>query len=191
MRPMNLKNFIYLLLPIFTGCFITNTPGFYSGYKKLDAESKKSIIFPPDDMNICNLENDNKIYAITANRLLDCLKKSDSSIVYRWSPDCKSKACISLSAAQNYCDKINYKLFLVTEYYDLEKTFNQNTTTLPMFSVNHTYYKTDYCNKYMRLFTDELIKNKLLSQEEVSGRFYVFQNDKLIKIKVDLFANKS
>lgn len=181
--------FFFSILTFLSGCIITNTPGFYSGYNKMDAASQSKIIFVSDGEEICNLKNDKKIYSITASHLRNCLEKNDSSIVYFWSPNCSSKSCISLIAAQKYCDTNNYRLYVITEYYDLEKIAPQNVATLPMFSINHKFYHTDYCNKYVRLFTKELIRDKPLSKEETYNRFYVFSNDTLVKTKAELFTN--
>lgn len=169
------------MLPfLLSGCFITNTPGFYSGYKKLNADQKQSVVFVEDKTTICDLNNDQRIYSITASHLINCLKNSDSSIVYLWSPNCHAKSCISLLAAENYCNKNNYSLYIITEYYDLEKTKLQNIASRPILSVNQKYYKTDYCNRYMKLFTNELLRNKKTDVEH-GHRFFVFKADSLLR----------
>ncbi len=178
---------LFLFLFLSAGCFITNTPGFYSGYKKINSDQKQNIVFAEDGLDVCNLKNDKKIYAITANHLLNCLQNNDSTIVYFWEPNCSSKSCVLLDAAQNYCDRNNYNLYVITEYYDLEKIDAQNNAALSLFSINHQYYKTDYCNKYVKLFSRELTKSRKISKEEDYFRYYVFNKDSLIGIKRNLF----
>jgi hypothetical protein len=180
------KYFLYVLSVLLSGCVITNTPGFFSGYKKLTNSQKQSIVFIDDTTSICAINNDQRIYSITATHLLNCLKNNETSIVYFWSPNCHSKSCISLSAAEQYCIEKKYTLYIITEYYDLEKTKAQNNSSRPILSVNHKYYKTDYCNKYMKLFTNELIHDKTLSSEDLNNRFFVFKADSLIRTQIEL-----
>ena len=59
----------------------------------------------------------------------------------------------------------------------MEKTSIQNVTSLPIFSINHLYYNTNYCNKYVKLFQNELLKN--VQKENDYNRFYIFNKDTL------------
>jgi hypothetical protein len=129
------NHFIYTFLLLFSSCIIVKTPGFYSGYKKLSPEQKQNIVFLNEHNNkmLCAVDDATKIYAVTAQQLLGCLKDHHSSIVYFWSPNCHSKRCISLGAAEKYCRENNYKLYIVSEYYDMEQLQLQNNT-LPVFS---------------------------------------------------------
>lgn len=182
------KIYIILLFPFLVcGCIITNTPGFHSGYKKIAPDQKENIIFVEGDIDICNIKNDRKIYAVTAAQLLNCLQNNDSTIVYFWSPNCSSKSCVLLDAAQNYCDKQNYRLYVITEYYDLKKIEAQNNSGLSLFSINHKYYKTDYCNKYVKLFSREMIKNKDSGEEDDHYRYFLFHQDSFVRRKENLF----
>ena len=181
--------FLLLLSFLISGCFIANTPGFYSGYKNIQPDRKQNIIFVEDSLEICHLKNDQKIYSITAAQLLKCLQNNDSSIVYFWSPNCSSKSCILLDAAQNHCDRKRYTLYVITEYYDMEKTEPQNTAGLSLFSINHQYYKTDYCNKYVKRFTAELTKNGAPDKGESYYRYCLFYKDKFVRRKENLLEN--
>lgn len=153
----------------------------------MSASQKESIVFVDEKAAICGLNNDQRIYSITAAHLLSCIKNNKSSIVYFWSPNCHGKACISLKAAEDYCSKNNYRLYIITDYYDLEKIKVQNIATIPILSVNHQHYKTDYCNKYMRLFTNELVHNRKLNPADNSNRFFVFKGDSLVGTREELF----
>lgn len=163
-----------------SSCIITNTPGFYSGYKKLPPSEKAQVIITAEETPVCDLSNDRKIYAVTAGQLLKCLEQNDTSVVYFWSPNCHSDVCISLPAAQYYCDKKGYRLYVITEYYDPAKTRPQNTNPGPLLSVNHQYYKTDYCNKYMRKFTTGLSEGSGLGRRPLGNRFFFFKKAQLV-----------
>ena len=181
------KTVCFIFLLSLSSCLITNTPGFYSGYKKLAPEDKRNIVFVTEKMDICSKKNEKIIFSITAAHLLKCLQEIDSSIVYFWSPNCSSKSCVLLSAAQEYCDRNNYQLFVITEYYDFKKSTSQSATSRPIYSINQGYYKTDYCNKYVKLFTQELIKNKKLGKNNFYYRYYLFSKDSIVSIKQELF----
>lgn len=169
-----------LLTGTLSSCIITNTPGFYSGYKKLSAPEKSQVVITTEETSVCSLSNDRKIYAITSGQLLKCLEQNDTSVVYFWSPNCHSDVCISLSAAQYYCDKKGYHLYVITEYYDFAKTNPQNTNPTPVLSVNHQYYKTDYCNGYMRKFTAGLSRGSVPRKNQSGKRFFFFKKGQLI-----------
>jgi hypothetical protein len=184
--------FILVIISICTvGCVIKNdfsllnTPGLWSGYKKLSEEERSNIIFVSNNENICKLNNENKIFSINANHLLDCLKNSDSSVVYIWGPNCRSDQCISLLAAQEYCDKNNYNLYVVTEYYDFKEIeIHNGTTKFPLYSINHFFYKTDYCQRYVNLFYSDLVKNNEVIREEKYYRFSIFKKDSLAETRI-------
>lgn len=177
-----MKKSLLLLLasPVLAGCFITNSPGFYSGYKKLDADERQSVVVTGAASPVCSIENDRRIYAINGAQLLTCLKDNDTSVVYFWSPNCHSDVCISTSAAQYYCDKRKYKLYVVAEYYDLPKMKQQNTNAAPMYSINSRFYGTDYCNKYTARFAKELAGRTRLSKNDLFNRFFFFKGDQLV-----------
>jgi hypothetical protein len=184
-----MKNLLYLLpvLFAFSGCVITNTSGFYSGYKKLSDKEKAKVIFTPPAENICARVNDNNIYAITGSQLLNCLKDNDTSVVYRWSPHCHSDMCITIETAQRYCDKMKYKLYIVADYYDMEIIERQHTIPGPLYIANHQYYKADFCGKYNKRFTADLLKGATLNKEERFGRFQFFKGDKVLFARNRLF----
>ena len=176
---------IFLLM--LSSCIITNTPGFYTGYNRLSDNDKKKIIFVDKDSSICNFVNNDKIYAITGKQLRSCLMKNDTSIVYFWGPNCSSKSCISIAACQNYCTSKNYSLYVVADYYEIEKMQNQNVSNFPMLIANQQYYNKTYANSLNKRFTDDLLNGVNLNKEEQYNRFLLFKGDKLIKSKSNMF----
>lgn len=182
------KYFSYFFCLFLTSCVIVNTPGFYSGYKKLSPEQKQTIAFVDGQENkpLCSMDKPATLYAITAKQLQGCLNENLASVVYFWSPHCHAKSCISLGAAENYCLRHNYKLFIVAEYYDMEQLQLQ-TNVQPVFFINHIYYKTDYCNKYIRLFTNELLENQHVNKEQKQKRFLFFNGSKFTEARDSLF----
>lgn len=154
-------------------CVITNTPGFYNGYKKLDVNSKGNIIFIKDGDDITKDRlNIDIIYAINGKQLLYQLQLEDTSLVYFFSPNCGADACVPISNVADFCQQKGYKLFVVIEYYDnLNITKVLNPTNVPLYSVNHFYYKTAYCNKYIKLFLKDLLDKK---GEYYGQRYFLF-----------------
>jgi len=177
MKNYNLTLLIIITSLLFSGCFITNTPGFYSGYKKLNEQQKNKIEFTQKKQN--DIQDTAKIYAITGIQLLEMLKKNDSTVVYLFGPNCASKNCISIQYANKLCVAKNYKLIVIIEYYDFEVFAIQNINNFNFFVINHPYYKTDYVEKYVRLFKADLLGNYKLPKENSYCRFLIFNKDKL------------
>lgn len=169
-----------LLICSLSSCVIVNTPGFYSGYKDLSDTEKEQVVFTQPTEDICDKTNDKKIYAINGKQLLNCMKSNDTSVVYLWSPHCSSDACITMQVAQRYCDKMNYKLYIVAEYYDMDMMGKQHTTPGPLFIANHKHYKANYCGKYVKRFTNDLLNGKTLNKDEKYSRFLFFKGDELV-----------
>lgn len=180
-----------ILLAFFTlslgSCIIMDTPGFRSGYKKLEADEKAQVRFVNGITTFCNIQNDKKIYAVTGSHFLDCIKNKDTTLVYFWSAHCASDVCILLSAAQAFCDQRNYNLFVVSEYYDLPVMQAQNKTRNPILSINHFYYKTDYCPKYTRRFRQDIVGTAPIAKEDMKfSRFFFFKGSRFIKAQTSL-----
>jgi hypothetical protein len=165
-----------------------NTPGFYSGYKKLLPAEKEKVIFAKAGTEICKLPAQENVYAVNAALLSECLSQNDTSVIYIWSPDCHSEVCISVSAARYYCNKNNYKLYVVAEYYDLAKMTAQNAGEGVVYTIDHKYYRTDYCNAYQKRFVTELNKGTRLGKEDKFHRFLFFKKDKFIFTRSRLAA---
>lgn len=166
------------LLPIvgftlFNSCIITNTPGFYSGYKRLSADYKNKILII-NDADSLQVSNDSITYAITAKHLMQLLKKSPKSIVYFWSPNCSGNACIPITSFQNYCMSNGYNPIIITEYYDFNMLSIQGVNPSSVFAINHWHYGTDYCNTYVRRFKESLFKlfNTELNKNSYSSYLY-------------------
>ena len=162
-------------------------PGYDSGYNKLDIINKERVVFLNEEINICDLNDSSKIFSITAKQLRNCLINLDTALVYKWSPNCSAKSCISLSTCLDFCQKKNYKLFVVADYFDFKQFDAQYTKDLQIFIPNHKYYKTDYSNKYNRLFKEELMAGERLIKDNKYDRFLFFHNGNFVKSKPSLF----
>jgi hypothetical protein len=151
---------------------ISETPGFYSGYDRLNDEDKKNIVFLEQDKKISDIEDKNKVYAIQAQQIRDFIINYDSCIIYIWSFHCSSNKCISPAACQKFCDDNNYQLIVISNYYTFPEMYNiMPLISNPLFTVNAAYYKTDYCHRYMRRFEKELLNGE---HREHGYRYWVF-----------------
>ena len=178
MKSYSFTLLVILISLLFSGCFITNTPGFYSGYKKLSEQEKNTIEFTQNEQY--SFDDTAKIYAITGTQLSELLKKNDSTVVYLYGPNCSSKNCVSIPYANKLCEEKNYKLIVIIEYYNFEVFAAQHINNFNSFAINHFYYKTDYVQKYVRLFKADLLGNYKLPKEKAYYRFLKFNNDKLV-----------
>ena len=168
---------VILIALLLSGCFITNTPGFYSGYKKLSEQEKNTIEFTQNEQY--SFDDTAKIYAITGTQLSEMLKKKDSTVVYLYGPNCSSKNCISIQYANKLCEAKGYQLIVILEYYDFEIFAALHINNFNSFAINHAYYKTDLVVKYLRLFKADLFGNYKLPKENSYCRFWIFNKDKL------------
>ena len=181
-----MKLILYLLIAILlNSCVITNTPGFYNGYKKLTIQEKQMIVFSDSKLN--QPTNNGQIAVINGTQLRDYAQGIDTLVVYRWSPNCSANVCISISSCQEYCKSNNYKLAVIAEYYDIEIMDAQNVGDLPIFIPNHIYYKRYFANSLNNLFFKDLLNGDELSKNDKYNRFYFFKAGKLIGSRNNLF----
>ena len=174
--------YISLILALaLNGCIITNTPGFYNGYKKLTRTEKEKVIFLEDSSIIRNLTNKGQIVAINGRQLLTYAKELDSLLIYRWGPHCSAEFCILISSCQEYCNSKNYELVVVAEYYDMEIMNGQNTADLPIFIPNHKYYGKYYANSLNKRFYEDLLANKNQVYDSGNGRYILLSHGEMVK----------
>ncbi len=143
-------------LCLLSSCFmipsiITETPGFYSGYKRLPAAQKNTIVII-DDKDILPVLIDSNTYAITAKHLIQFVKAKAPCVVYLWDSRCSGSSCISIPAFNQFCQENSYNAVIVSEYFDFEMLAIQSVKPSSVFAINHWHYGTDYCNKYVCRF---------------------------------------
>jgi len=171
------------------GCFISRTPGFNTGYRRLSEEDKAKVVFVNKDSAVCHLQSHKQVYAVTGKQLSACLKNNDTSVVYFWAPNCHSQSCILISACQQYCSLKNYKLYVVAEYYNMQKMQAQNVCDFPMLTANEEYYNMTYVDRLSRSFIRDLAGDEIFKYEDQGYRFLFFKGDNFIKGKSRLFDN--
>ena len=179
---------LILTLALTTSCVITNTPGFYNGYKKLTTEDKNKIMFLDDNARLDTLKNSGQIVALTGKHLREYASTVDTLVVYRWGPNCSAAECISISACEAYCNSKNYKMVVVSEYYDIPKMTVQNYGELPLLIPNHIYYKKYYANGLNDLFIEDLLNVKKLDGDDRYNRFLILNKGKFVASRRDLFV---
>jgi hypothetical protein len=162
------------------GCFITNLPGFYSGYKKLGPAEQERIRFIPSGQPIPSASG-NLIYAVNGQSLLRTLPPQDTTLVYLWSPHCHSPNCASLQSVQDICTRKGYQLYVVAEYYDMASINLQPKLAKPLLAVNQQFYKTDYCQKYARLFQADLAQGARVPDSLKYARFYLLAGSRFVR----------
>jgi hypothetical protein len=145
------------LILVTNSCFITRTPGFYSGYNRLSIENRSKVKFAKTDA--VDIEADSILIAINAKQLFNIIRKDTfKSIVYFWSPYCSATACISLKQFKNYCHKYGYKGIIISQYYGFEELKLQGIKPSEIYAINQKYYKSEYCNTYVKKFQNELLE---------------------------------
>lgn len=176
MRIINnlaVTSWYFLLLASINSCVIKGTlQGLYSYYDKT-LKLKPGLINVKPIENSCTLKNGDtaKVYPINALDLKQCVDKNTNSIIYLWSPRCKSNLCPSLNYIQSKCSTLNYTLFIVAEYYDAELMSAPYKIEKPLYAIDTKYYRSDLTANYLKMFLKELI-----SADETTGKFLVFMS---------------
>ena len=127
----------------------------------------------------CELSYNSKTkIAITNGTLIkSCLKNEEKNLIYIWSPNCTSDACISLDLLQNYCNKQNYNLYVVAEYYDRAKMDMVYTLKNPVIGIDVRFYKSNFTSIYLNKFLTDLGYQK---GAQLTPRYLYFDYDKLV-----------
>lgn len=100
------------------------------------------------------------------------------TIVYIWGPNCHSDVCVPLQIIQKKCLEKGYNLFVVAEYYDLEKMQYHYDLNNNIYGVDVEYYKTSLTDKYISKFLKDL---DVSIEKNDYNRFLDFESDKFIK----------
>jgi hypothetical protein len=185
------KNIILCVIAIcclmLNSCIIIpNFTGFNSGYNKLSEQDKSLIKITDKPIN--ELKNKDTIYSITGKQINEFIQEEKNVLVYLWSPNCHGNNCYSIKAIDNYCKKENIKLIIVAEYYCIKEIKQEYTIDLEnvFFLINYNYYKTNYCNKYVKLFTKDMLYGMNYSDSILYKRFFLFSNAKLIETQINI-----
>ena len=82
---------------------------------------------------------------------------------------------------QDVCTRKGYQLYVVAEYYDMASINRQPPLAQPLLAVNQQVYKTDYCNKYSRLFQADLAQGARVPDSLKYARFYVLAGKQFVR----------
>ena len=173
--------FFIVTIVVLSSCYIK---GLTNGYKRVTFEDKKRIVF--ENKN-CIEQYLDTIYAFNGKDIKKCLTQHDTSVVYRWDPNCSSKSCIPLTGAQYYCDTKKYNLYVLLEYFDFPKqqTFGSPAKSIIISDFKH--YKTNLADASTNAFIEDLTsldkKNKLIRYK----RFLFFKNGEFLFAKENLY----
>lgn len=134
--------------------------GLYGYYNKTKLRGPELFINHTNISN-CNLNEitSNKIVITTGELLKSCIHQ-DKTIIYMWSPKCRSKFCYDLNLLQQLCNQKKINLLIVAEYYDFKSMTTEYYLKNPIFGIDTEYYKTNLTSKYSALFYEDLINQK-------------------------------
>ncbi|MCF8458826.1 MAG: hypothetical protein K9H62_23055 [Bacteroidales bacterium] len=161
------KVLLVFILVLISSCKIDGTfQGLYSYYNKTKNETPNLLIRLDDSVSICDIAYSDSLKIVITNgiELKNCVKLYENSIVYFWSPRCKSKLCYSLELLQNICNEKSIELFIVAEYYDGQFMKKYYNIKKPIFGIDTKYYKSNKTSKYISLFIYDLASKRDISQ---------------------------
>jgi len=164
---------VFLELSISSCQFNGTLQGLYSYYRKVNRGNPDLFITINDSIDFCEVKASavSKILLLNGKNLNKCIKKYKKSLVYIWSPNCKSQYCYSLEYLQKICNEVNIELFIVAEYYDMHYMSIDYNLERPIIGIDTKYYKTNITSKYLTKFISDLTDGI-----EISDRFIYFAN---------------
>lgn len=176
------KILLVLLLFIFTSCSIDGTfQGLFSYYKVTKKESNIQFIHFDDISDCSSLDYDSaKVLLADGVELRRCLEKYENSIVYVWSPKCRSQYCYPLNIIQKTCKQEDVELFVVAEYYDSYYMSRYYGIQHPLIGIDIKHYKTNLTSRYFSKFVVDLTNGKYKGSSKSEGycRFLEFNKGK-------------
>lgn len=90
---------------------------------------------------------DGNVYLITTDDLLSHMATEDSSLVYIWTPFCKSDACTSPKMFEEYCQDHGYRPYIILDQFTAWQHYFNGRSRLLMF--NPQQWNTSSCSKYI------------------------------------------
>lgn len=165
---------------MFLSCVKVSFQSLYSYYSTTQKANPKLFLKTSNTDTICNKANnpEEKIVVINGFDLKKCLLNYKKTIVYIWGPNCNSDVCVPLQIIQKKCLEKGYNLFVVAEYYDLEKMQYHYDLNNNIYGVDVEYYKTSLTDKYISKFLKDL---DVSLEKNDYNRFLDFESDKFIK----------
>ncbi len=173
-----MKALIILMAFICSSCAIKgNFGGLYSNYNKMQSRNPKLYVTTEVGSSVCDIEraNEPRVFLVTGSDLKKCIKSETPTVVYLWSPRCKSTICYPLEILQQKCDALGVALFVVAEYYDNEHMNYNFRIKNPVYGVNTIYYNSNLTSNYLRDFISDLS-----AQRENENKYLYYNSGKFI-----------
>lgn len=170
---------IFFILFISISCKIRGSFHGLYGYYKKEYKLNPDLYEEANDTNqFCglNAKKDLKVIIVNGNQLKSCLKKIDKSIVYLWSPKCKSQFCYSPTLVQAKSNIQNITLFVVAEYYETKLMQIDYILKNNILGINTDYYNSNLTETYKRKFFEDLGLSKIENE-----RFFYFEKGDFVK----------
>jgi hypothetical protein len=166
-------------------CGVIEINGYGSDFKKLSIEEKRML----KEFHEFEKTEQPFIYPINGEQLREEVKRHSKVMVYEFKSNCVSATCYPLTSFVRYAQQNNYKLFLVlNSYASLSETIHQEIK-LPIFVMDHIFYKTNVRSNYNKRFIADLLKGEEMQVSKGSyPSIYLFEDGKLVRLANDLLA---
>ena len=179
---INVKILLFVILLMFCSCTFNGTfQGLFSYYNVTKKESEIQFIHLNEIKEYHHFDFDSaKVIVTNGVALKSHLKKYENSLVYIWSPRCKSKYCYPLNILQDVCNQEDIKLFVVAEYYDSYYMSRYYDLEHSLRGIDVKYYKTNLTSGYLSKFIVDLTNGMYScgSNNENNCSFLSFHNGK-------------
>ena len=173
---------LFVIFLMFCSCTFKGTfQGLFSYYNVTKKESEIQFIHL-NEIDECHHFDFDSAKVLVANgiELKNYLEKYENSLIYIWSPKCKSQYCFSLNILQEICSQKDIKLLVVAEYYDSNYMSKYYDLEHSIIGIDVKYYNTNLTSGYLSKFIVDLTNGMYScgSNNENNCSFLSFHNGK-------------
>lgn len=165
------------------------TQGLTSYYKKSKKTCGELFASPGINQQVCDTTHTNKLVIGNGKTLRQCITGQPKTLVYLWSPKCKSKYCVSLDLLQQQCHADSVALIVVAEYYDCRLMQRTYQLKHPIVGIDIKHYKSNLTSTYIQRFLCDLTQVKAFPKGQ--GRYFYFENGRFVRNVKEINSLKS
>lgn len=123
------------------------------------------------------------VLILNGETLRECMSE-EKTLIHTWKPNCSAKACFPLEIIQDVCDDLNIKLYIVAEYYDVDKMIMNYNIEHKLMAIDNGYYRTVFVDSQLKKFFSDLTKVK--DFKDIRNNYFLFENREFIGSYNDL-----
>lgn len=160
----------YILLSLLlASCGLVKLNGFSNDIDKLSIEQREQIVYKTvlSDKEMIAHKDENTIFMVTGETLLQALPRDKATLVYLFAPYCQGSACIPTSTFRKLATDKGFRPVVVLEYITPEIV----GTTQGLYGMNDRAYGSRFVGFYRKKFYNDLTGLSSNSKEFPFSRY--------------------